>query len=120
MNRFVDFLVSEITFYLSCLTLSVELGNGLFTQILAYSTALLVFVRLCKWAVVKYNNSASEIYRQLLGNAAGIVIGNAVMLLFEQFLLTEVEVFVAIILSGAVAFFILGTLSPIVQNVPRL
>jgi hypothetical protein len=118
LDRLVDFVVLSATFYASCMLLSVELGGGLFLQILAYSTILLVFVRLSKRAIASYNKSIGETTRQILGNATGILIGTCVVALLEKILLTRGDIIVVYILSGVMAFFILGTLSPIVNKTP--
>jgi hypothetical protein len=118
MNRLVDFVVMGMTFYLSCLVLAIELGSGLYIQILIYATIMLVFVQIFKGAVVIYKSSVSENSRQILGNAAGILIGTLIMLFLESLSSNNEELTVVTILSSVMAFFILGTLSPIVQKNP--
>ena len=115
-NRMVDFTVLCATLFVSCLLFSVASGNALFIQILAYSTLLLVCVRLCKRAIVSYNRSIGEASRQILGNGAGILIGTCIMLIVEKLVSGSGEIFVAVIFSSVMAFFILGTLSPIVHK----
>ena len=116
LNRLVDFVVLGMTFYFSCLVLSIELESGLFIQVLSYATIMLVFVQFCKRAIVSYKKSVSEISTQILGNAVGILIGTFIMLFLEILFSSNVELMVAIILSSVMAFFILGTLSPIVHK----
>jgi len=116
LNRVVDFVVLGATFFVSCLLFSVAPENTLIFQILAYSTILLVCVRLCKRAIVGYNRSIGEASRQILGNGAGIVIGTCIMLVLEKLVPASGEIIVAIIFSSVMAFFILGTLSPIVHK----
>ena len=118
LNRVVDFVVLGVTFFVSCMLLSVESGSGLFLQIIAYSTILLVCVRLCKRAIVSYNRSIGEASRQILGNAGGIVIGTCAVLLLEILLSASDQIIVAVIFSSVMVFFILGTLSPIVHKTP--
>ena len=116
LNRVVDFSVLCASFFVSCLLFSVASGNALFIQILAYSTLLLVCVRLSKRAIVTYNRSIGEVSRQILGNGAGILIGTCIMLVLENLVSASGEIFVAVIFSSVMAFFILGTLSPIVHR----
>ena len=112
-NRFIDFTVLALTFYLSCLLLSVEIDSGLWLQIRAYSSIVLIFVRLCKRLIVSHWKSLSALNRQILGNAAGILVGTCVMLVLETFLAGSGEIIVALIFSSVMAFFVLGTLSPL-------
>ena len=116
LDRLVDFAVLGATFYVSCMLLSVELGSSFFLQTLAYSTILLVFVRLSKRTVASYNKSISETIRQILGNATGILVGTCVVLLLGKILSARDDIFVAVILSGIMAFFVLGTLCPLVHK----
>jgi hypothetical protein len=116
LHRLVDFVVLSATFYVSCMLLSVELGGGLFFHMLAFSTILLAFVRLSKRAVANYNKSIGENTRQILGNAIGILIGTCTMLLLEKLLSNHSDFIVAIILSSVMAFFVLGTLGPLVHK----
>ena len=118
LDRLVDFTVLGTTFYASCMLLSVKLESSLLFHALAYSTILLVCVRLSKRVIVSYNLSIGETTRQILGNAAGILIGTCVVLLFEKILSTRSDIIAVVILTGVIAFFILGTLSPIVHKTP--
>ena len=116
LDRLVDFTVLGATFYVSCMLLSVELGSSFFFQTLAYSTVLLVFVRLSKRTVASYNKSIGETIRQILGNATGILVGTCVVLLLGKILSARGDFFVVVIFSGVMAFFVLGTLCPLVHN----
>jgi hypothetical protein len=116
LDRLVDFAVLVATFYVSCMLLSVELGSSFFFQTLAYSTILLVFVRLSKRTVASYNKSIGETIRQILGNATGILVGTCVVLLLGKILSARGDIFVAVILSGVMAFFVLGTLCSLVHK----
>jgi hypothetical protein len=116
LHRLVDFVVLGATFYASCMLLSVELGGSLFFHMLAYSTILLAFVLLSKRAIANYDKSIGESTRKILGNAIGILIGTCIMLLLEKLLSSHSDFTVAIILSGVMAFFVLGTLCPLVHK----
>ena len=116
LHRLVDFVVLGATFYVSCMLLSVELGGSLFFHMLAYSTILLAFVCLSKRAIANCYKSIGESTRKILGNAIGILIGTCIMFLLEKLLSNHSDFIVAIILSGVMAFFVLGTLCPLVHK----
>ena len=116
LHRLVDFVVLGTTFYVSCMLLSVELGGSLFFHMLAYSTILLAFVRLSKRAIANYYKSIGESTRKILGNAIGILVGTCIMLLLDKLLSNHSDFTVAIIFSGVMAFFVLGTLCPLVPK----
>lgn len=115
-NQVLDFLILGLTFYLSCLVLSVDMSAGLAVQTILYASILIIFMRLARRWLITHLQNMKGITRQILGNAAGIVIGTCVMLLFERLLAFGGEMIVALIFSGVMAFFILGTLTPLVNN----
>jgi len=115
-DRLVDFTVLGSVFYLCCVLLSVELEAGFFTQTMAYSALLLFFVSLSKKATAGYSASVGETICHILGNAIGIFVGTCVALSLAKIFSAPDEFFVAVILSGILAFFVLGTLSPFVYK----
>jgi hypothetical protein len=129
LYRLVDFVVLGATFYVSCMLLSVESGGSLFFHMLAYSTILLASVRLSKrtianyscvylreQTIANYHKSTGKSTRKILGNAIGILIGTCIMSLLEKLLSNHSDFIVAIILSGVMAFFVLGTLCPLMHK----
>jgi len=116
LHRLVDFVVLGATFYVSCTIFSTESGGSIFFHMLAYSTILLAFARLSKRAIANYVKSIGESTRQILGNAIGILIGTCIMLLLEKLHSDHSDIIPAIIFSGVLAFFVLGTLGPLVHN----
>jgi len=116
LHRLVDFVVLGATFYVSCMIVSVELGGSLIFHTLAYSTILLALVRMSKRAIAKYYELIGESTRQILGNAIGILSGTFIMFLVVKLFSNHGEIIVAIILASVMAFFILGTLSPLVHK----
>ena len=118
LPRFLDFTVLAAAFYLSFELLSVELeGNFLFHS-LSYSTILSVFMSLSRRTVVALSKSIGDICCQILGNAIGILIGTCFVWLLAKIVLARGDISVAVILSGIMAFFVLGTLCPFVYKAP--
>ncbi len=117
-NRIVDFLVLSTTFFVSCLLFSVMSISTLLFQALVYSTLLLVCVQLCKHSIASYKRPIGKASRQILGNGAGIVIGTCIMLVIEILVSESSDIVVVVTFSSVMAFFILGTLSPIVHKMP--
>jgi hypothetical protein len=116
LNRLIDFVALGATFYISCMTFSVEIGSSLVFHMLAYSSILLVFVRLSKRKIASCFTSAGESTRLILGNAIGILIGACIMLLLEKVSPFHTNFSLVIILSSVMAFFVLGTIGPLVQT----
>jgi hypothetical protein len=83
MNRMIDFLVLELTFYLSCLLLSV--GGAI---------------------------------RQIICNATAILVATFIMMVVENVLSANGGVYVVLLFSSVMAFFVLGSLLPLVHKNP--
>lgn len=120
LNRAIDFAVLGVTFFLSCQLLSVDIGSGMALQTLLYASILLIFVRLSKRVMLDFKHNTGSVAWQIIGNAMGIFAGTAVMLVLEKFLVGSRDIIVAVVFSGVMAFFILGTLSPLFnKNTPQ-
>jgi len=96
--------------------LLVDPGSDLIVRILVYSTVLLISVHLCKSIAVRYKHFVGEITWQILGNATGILVGTIVILLLENLFPVGGEYMAATVFSGFMAFFILGTLLPLIHK----
>ncbi len=116
IDRLVDFSVFGVTFFISCLLLSVELGILMLLQVLIYATVLLACVRVGKGLVTRYGRPTGTISRHIVGNAGGIFFGTSVMLLLQKLFAVSGDLAVVLVFSGIMAFFILGTLSPLIYN----
>lgn len=83
---------------------------------IAYSATILVFVIVTERVLAGYWKSISSATRQILGNGAGIVLGTCFIMLLVKYMFTNGELLVEIVVSSIMAFFILGTLSPIIHR----
>jgi len=113
LNQAIEFLVLGFTFFLSCLLLSVDAVGDLVLQTVLYAAVLVGFVYLTNWAATRGNSSANSLTRKIVNNASGILIGTCVILGFGGLFATNGEFIWAVIFSGLMAFFILGTLAPL-------
>ena len=110
----VDFLVLGFTFFLSCLLLSGDAVGDLFLQTVLYAATLVTFVGLTSWIAKRDNTSTNSLTRKIFSNAAGILIGTCVILVFKDLFATDGHFIAAVIFSGVAAFFVLGTLTPLI------
>ena len=119
INRAVDFVVLGLTFYLSCLLLSIETELGLVTQSLLFAVVMLLFVRLAKRLLYQKRSSISEMTWQVGSNAAGLAAGAFAIIMLEQLFTTDSEIIVGVVIASIMAFFVLGTLLPLLdKNTP--
>lgn len=119
INRAVDFVVLGLTFYLSCLFLSIETGLNLVTQSFLYAIVMLLFVHLAKQLLSNWKSSLSKMTWQVVSNAAGMAVGAFTIIVLEQLFMTNSELIVGVVIASVMAFFILGTLLPLLdKNTP--
>ena len=113
--RLIDFTVIGLTFFVTCSFLSINFENGLLAYLVMYSCVILVSVRLGKRLFSKIHRASSRAGETILGNATGFVMGTVVMVGL-QFFIPELNLAIAlIILSSVMAFFVLGTVAPLLK-----
>ena len=91
----------------------------LLINMIFYVGIVFITLRLGKRILFDLIKSKSRILCILLGNVAGLTIGTLLAMLLEQFFPGVSERAVVVIFSSVLAFFILGTLSPMVKSSHR-
>ena len=119
-SRIIDFVVLGITFYVTCSILSVHADNQILLLTVVYPSVILVSVKIGKYLLSPVFSSLNTVVKLMLDNAAGLLIGAIIMLIlgftfpgFSQFT-------AAIIVASVMAFFVLGTLSPLIKPDKRV
>ena len=113
--RAVDFIVLGFTFYVTCSILSVDTASNIFLLTIVYSGVILVSVRIGKHLLSPVFSSLNTVLKLMLNNAMGLLIGASIMLVLGFIIPGFSEFSVAIIIASVMAFFILGTLSPLIR-----
>jgi hypothetical protein len=114
LNLVVDFLVLGSTFFLACLLLSADAAGDLFLQTVLYAAILVAFVCLTRWITMRDNKVTNSLTSKIFSNAAGILIGTCVTLVFKDLFTAGGDFIAAVIFSGVMAFFVLGTFAPLI------
>ena len=119
-SRIIDFGVLGITFYFTCSILSVQSDNQCLLLAVVYPSVILVSVKIGKYLFSPVFSSLNTIVKLMLDNAAGLLIG-AIIMLILGFIIPGFDKFTAaIIVSSVMAFFVLGTLSPLIKSDKRV
>jgi len=118
-SRLIDLIVIAASFLL----FSVVTEFAYLTEILGDTAFYVAFVfitlRLCKRIVSRYFYPTKSIISELLGNLTGFFVSVVLLLLLNSLLpLVSVNVEV-VIFSSILAFFILGTLAPMLKSTHR-
>ena len=114
--RIIDFMVLGGSFYLACFLLSIPVASNLFIQAFMYACIVLLAVTIGKRCLSSTLTSAGRVVKMAIINATGLFIGAIIMLLFGN-IFPELGGFaVAVVLASVMAFFVFGTLSPLLKS----
>ncbi len=118
-SRLTDLIVLSISFIL--FSYLVDFGNPeqLFTNMAFYVGTVFICLRACKRLFFEFANNKSRMLRILLGNVSGLLLGSILALELEHIFPNLGEKAVVVIFASLLAFFILGTLSPMVKSSHR-
>ena len=114
--RIIDFMVLGGSFYLACFLLSIPVADNLIIQTFMYASIVLLAVTMGKRFLFSNFTSAGRVVKMIIINATGLFIGAIIMLIFG-YIFPELGGFtVAIVLASVMAFFVFGTLSPLLRT----
>ncbi len=113
--RFIDFMVLSGSFYLACYLLSIPVANNLIIQTFVYASTVLLVVVVGKRLLSTTLTSAGRVVKMIIINAFGLFIGAIIMLIFGYIFPELGDFTVAVLLASAMAFFVFGTLSPLLR-----
>ncbi len=116
ISRVIDFLVLGCTFYISCMLLSVPLSGNTIFHTLIYATVILVSVRLGGYFLSAILLSANSVVKLMLCNATGLLIGGIVMFVLGSMVPGLNGSAVVVVFASVMAFFVLGTISPLLKK----
>ena len=119
-SRIIDFVVLGITFYVTCSILSVHADNQILLLTVVYPSVILVSVKIGKYMLSPVFSSLNTVVKLMLDNAAGLLIGAIIMLILGFMIPGFSQFTAAIIVASVMAFFVLGTLSPLLKPDKRV
>ena len=115
-SRLTDLLVLMMSFIVFNLLVGADGLQHSLVDLLLYVSVLFVSLRLSKRLVFGSFSRGPRCLNTIYGNVLGIVIGTTVLLLADALLPFIHENLLVIIFASLMAFFILGTLSPVVKS----
>ena len=114
--KIVDFLVFGCSFSISYSFLSLPNGGDFFLHTFMYTSVIFLSVWLGKLFLESALRSMNGVVKHLLCNATGLLAGACVMLLIGSYIPEFAVPAIAIIFASVIAFFVLGTLSPLLSK----
>jgi len=119
-SRATDLLALVISFLLFASLFYAGVDDEyLIRSILIYVIPVFICLRLCKRLFFVMPIHKSRVLCILLGNISGLAVCTILVLIIMQLLPSLEEKAIAIIASSVLAFFILGTISPLVKSSQR-
>ena len=113
LTYLINFVILGTTFYVSCSVFAIQSYGNLLVNSLFYASVVLVCMRIGRLLVASMSLDKSRILYTVLVNATGILIGAALLLLLGNVIPNMDVSVIAIVISSVIAFFVLGTLSPL-------
>ena len=115
-EKTISFLIPGCSFYLSCFLLSIQVESNLIIHTFIYACIVLLAVTLGKRMLSATFTSAGRVVKTIIINATGLFIGAIIMLIFGYIFPELGEFTVAVVLASVMAFFVFGTLSPLLRS----
>ncbi len=112
----INFIILGCSFYLSSFLLSIQVESNLFIHTFLYACIVLLAVTLGKRLLSSAFTSAGRVVKTIIINATGLFIGVIIMLIFGYIFPELGEFTVAVLLASVMAFFVFGTLSPLLRS----
>ncbi len=116
MERTIEFIVIGSIFYLSSHIVPGSSEINMFTYSIVYSCVVLLSVCIGKHLISVMFTSTNPVIRLMLRNATGLFIGTCIMFVFGILVSALSEIAITVILASIIAFFVLGTLSPLAMT----
>jgi hypothetical protein len=114
----IDCSALSLSFILASLLLSQPTRLELLIHAVFFSSVILISVYLARHLLPLKLSSTNRVIRLNLINAAGLIIGTSFLLVLGQ--LFSLSNGVTIVIASTLAFFTLGTLSPLIMQKKRL
>ena len=115
-EKTISFIILGCSFYLSCFLLSIQVESNLIIHTFLYACIVLLAVTLGKRLLSSAFTSAGRVVKMIIINATGLFIGAIIMLIFGYIFPEFDEFTVAVVLASFMAFFVFGTLSPLLRS----
>ncbi len=115
-SRVIDLIVLASSFLLLAIITDLGTIQQVASDLVLYVVVVFISLQICKHIVFEYVDTSRRITTVLLGNVSGLIMGALSVILLDQLFPGIGESALIIILSSILAFFMLGTLSPMVKS----
>jgi hypothetical protein len=115
-SRLTDLVVLTISFLIFVSLMDIHLTAHVLLDLMTYVSVVFVCLRVARRLIFENLNFSKRIFKVLLGNVFGLLAGAVLLLMAGQLLPFASQSVIVVIFSSILAFFILGTLSPLIKS----
>ena len=113
--RIIDFIVLSALFFLSCQIVPWSFDENIVVTSIIYAVVVIISIQLCHKLVQSVFKTKNSVVHLMLTYATGLLIGTCAMLAIGFNLSSMQGLSAVVILASIMAFFVLGTLSPLAR-----
>ena len=116
IRKLVDFIILSGLFFLSCQIIPWSFQENILMTSMAYAIVVIISLQICQHLIQSAFKSTNSVIQLMLNYAAGLIIGTCVMLVIGFIAASMEGLAVVAILASIMAFFVLGTVSPLAKS----
>ena len=115
IERIIDFIVLSTLFLLSCQIVPWSFDENIVLTSIIYAVVVIISIQLCNNLVQSVFKSKNSVIQLMLTYASGLLIGTCAMLAIGFNVSSMQGLSAVVILASIMAFFVLGTVSPLAR-----
>lgn len=118
-SKVTDIIVLTASFLLFAMIMEYENFSGLIIDLFLYVVVVFTCLQVSRRLILEYVHSSKNFVNILTGNITGLAVGGVVIFIINLMLPGIKESMVVVVFASVLAFFVLGTLSPMVKSTRR-
>jgi hypothetical protein len=115
-SRLTDLIVLTVSFLILVSLMDIHLTTHVLLDLMIYVSVVFVCLRVARRLIFENLNYSTRIFKVLLGNVFGLLAGAILLLIAGQLIPFITQSVIVVISASILAFFVLGTLSPLIKS----
>jgi hypothetical protein len=115
-SRTADLVALTISFLIFVSLMDIQLTTHILLDLVIYVSVVFVCLRFARRLIFDNLLYSKRLFKVLLGNIFGLLAGAVLLVIGDLFLPFISQSVIVVIFSSILAFFILGTLSPLIKS----
>ena len=116
IGKLVDFIILSALFFLASQIIPWSFQENILMTSMIYAVVVIISLQICQHLIQSAFKSTNSVIQLMLNYAAGLIIGTCVMLVIGFIAASMEGLAVVAILASIMAFFVLGTVSPLAKS----